>query len=327
MPLLTIVIPTHDRPHFLERAIKSALTAAPSDCVEVVVVPNGGGGEWVSVKNAFLSDVRVRWFPLECAGVSKARNHGLANARGEFVRFLDDDDYFYSEACQKQYFMLLSTGADICSGGIDITSSNGVVFKIWAQPNSSDFCSAMLSPNRRVQVGGHLFRREVLSGAKWNESQSLNEDMEWVLGLCGARELRWVRMDESVAVWTQHTGSRLSRGRDPGDKTLKYSAEMIIRTAKELELMGRFGSARQVAAANGLWALLQKGLRYDKQYWRNIADIADSYSCGRRPPSVIHRMPVFRYIPPLTLEFMLIPFRVAYQPVRRLLDVWGISRV
>jgi glycosyltransferase involved in cell wall biosynthesis len=87
-PLATIVIPTHDRPLLLERAVRSAL-AQTVEAVQVVVVDDGSA-EPVRID---LQDPRLQVVRHPRAlGASAARNAGLRLAEGRWVTFTDDDD-------------------------------------------------------------------------------------------------------------------------------------------------------------------------------------------------------------------------------------------
>ena len=87
-PAATIVIPTHDRPELVRRAVASALAQTVPD-VEVIVVDDAS-----AEPVAFTpGDPRLRVFRNERSlGVSAARNVGLGHARGPWITFLDDDD-------------------------------------------------------------------------------------------------------------------------------------------------------------------------------------------------------------------------------------------
>jgi glycosyltransferase involved in cell wall biosynthesis len=90
-PQVTIVIPTHDRPHLVDRAVRSAL-AQDQASVEVIVVDDGSTPPY----GPSGPDERLRVFRLdESKGGNAARNLGLAHARGEWITFLDDDDEMY----------------------------------------------------------------------------------------------------------------------------------------------------------------------------------------------------------------------------------------
>ena len=88
-PLATVVVTTHNRPAWAQRAVRSALTQTVHD-LEVVVVDDGSDPP-------FVADVRRRAPPRRSArtartGVCAARNRGLDEARGTWITFLDDDD-------------------------------------------------------------------------------------------------------------------------------------------------------------------------------------------------------------------------------------------
>ena len=95
-PLVSILVRTHHRPGFLRQALAS-IAQQTHRPLEVVVVEDGSaGGEAVCAEFADLVD--VRYFRLDPAqGRSRAGNRALAEARGEWIGFLDDDDLLYAD--------------------------------------------------------------------------------------------------------------------------------------------------------------------------------------------------------------------------------------
>lgn len=87
--LVSVIIPTYNRAHIVGRAIESALHQTYGH-LEVIVVDDGSSDGTRALVSAMGS--RVRYFHQANAGVSAARNHGMRQARGEFVAFLDSDD-------------------------------------------------------------------------------------------------------------------------------------------------------------------------------------------------------------------------------------------
>ncbi len=86
-PQLSIIIPTHDRPHLFPRAVKSALEQTLED-LEVIVVDDGSA-EPVN----FREQPRLRLIRLPVGrGAAAARNVGARAARGRWITHLDDDD-------------------------------------------------------------------------------------------------------------------------------------------------------------------------------------------------------------------------------------------
>lgn len=102
MPLVSVIIPTFNRGALLKATIESALGQSESNC-EIIVVNDGStdeSGAWL--EKHYGANPRVRVFHTENGGVARARNFGLAQARGEFVAFLDHDDLWMPDKLRFQ---------------------------------------------------------------------------------------------------------------------------------------------------------------------------------------------------------------------------------
>jgi glycosyltransferase involved in cell wall biosynthesis len=100
-PLVSVVIPTHNRPDHLAKAIASVLSQTyPS--IEVIVVDDGSSQCTADMLRARFPQ-NILWLRHESPqGAGQARNTGLLHARGEFVAFLDDDDRWQQRKIERQ---------------------------------------------------------------------------------------------------------------------------------------------------------------------------------------------------------------------------------
>ncbi len=89
-PLISVVIPLYNGVAYVRRSIPSVLGQTYSD-FELIVVDDGSTDDGPEVVRTF-TDARVRLIRQENAGVSAARNRGVAEAQGTYVAFLDADD-------------------------------------------------------------------------------------------------------------------------------------------------------------------------------------------------------------------------------------------
>lgn len=91
-PRVSVVIATWNRSHLMRTAIAS-VQAQTLDDVEIIVVDDGSDDDTAAVMAGITHyDDRVKYLPRERGGVCRARNAGLAVARGDYVAFLDSDN-------------------------------------------------------------------------------------------------------------------------------------------------------------------------------------------------------------------------------------------
>src|SRR6185436_11387163 len=100
-PLVSVVIPTRDRPHLVSAAIRSALAQSLRE-IEVIVVIDGPDAR-TEESIRLIEDDRLGTTTLpRPSGAPSARNAGVAAARGRWVAFLDDDDEWLPEKLARQ---------------------------------------------------------------------------------------------------------------------------------------------------------------------------------------------------------------------------------
>lgn len=102
-PLVSVVIPTHDRPNLLERAVRSVLDQTYGE-LELIVVDDASAEPIGLDRIADFDAIKdVRCIRLEeNQGGAGARNAGLTAVNGEYVAFLDDDDEWLPEKVERQ---------------------------------------------------------------------------------------------------------------------------------------------------------------------------------------------------------------------------------
>jgi len=111
--LVTIVIPTRNRAVVLPSAVRSAMTQTYRP-IEIVVVDDGSTDETPAVLEELSSeDQRIRAVRQDQRGHGAARNRGMAEAEGEWILFLDDDDILCSRCVERLLRTAISVGTDV----------------------------------------------------------------------------------------------------------------------------------------------------------------------------------------------------------------------
>lgn len=98
MPLISIIIPTYNYGTYILQAIDSVVSQSYKD-FEIIVIDDGSTDNTEQLIESNYSNV-VRYFYQDNKGPGAARNKGLEQAQGQFIIFLDADDYFLPENLQ-----------------------------------------------------------------------------------------------------------------------------------------------------------------------------------------------------------------------------------
>lgn len=100
-PLISIITPTYNRADFIAEAVESVL-AQTYPHFEFLIVDDGSTDHTDKVLEPYLNDERIRLFRQENQGQSVARNVALDEAKGEFICFLDSDNYWPAAKLEQQ---------------------------------------------------------------------------------------------------------------------------------------------------------------------------------------------------------------------------------
>ena len=123
---VSIITPVYNVERCIEKTINSVINQSSKD-FELLLIDDGSQDKSIEIAEKLLvnSDINYRIISQENSGVSVARNKGISEARGEYVCFLDSDDYIH-----KEYIELMYEKASTCNCDL--------VFCDYAQVDSKD---------------------------------------------------------------------------------------------------------------------------------------------------------------------------------------------
>jgi glycosyltransferase involved in cell wall biosynthesis len=108
-PLVSVVIPAYNRARQIGRAIDSALNQTYRP-IEVIVIDDGSRDNTAEIVSGYPE---VRYYHQENRGASGARNRGVELARGEYIAFLDSDDFWVKNKLELQMRLMLRLRAPV----------------------------------------------------------------------------------------------------------------------------------------------------------------------------------------------------------------------
>lgn len=161
-PVVSVVVPVYNAARYLERCLDSIL-AQSFDRFELILVDDGSTDRSGEIADRFaLRDKRVVVFHKPNAGVSHTRNFGLSHSRGEFVTFVDSDDFLCGNYLE-ELMGLMTPETDFCFGNMEMLSENGsFVYETFAPGNDTQETLSNLFMCGWMFAIGILFRMSFL---------------------------------------------------------------------------------------------------------------------------------------------------------------------
>lgn len=116
---VSVIAPVYNVEKYIDRCIKSVLGQTLRD-IELILVDDGSPDDCGKICDGYAAtDSRIKVIHKENGGVSAARNDGLSIATGEYVIFVDSDDWVEPDACEVMYQSAKNNNADIVIGDIN----------------------------------------------------------------------------------------------------------------------------------------------------------------------------------------------------------------
>lgn len=177
MPVISIIIPVYNAASYLHECIDSVLKQSMMD-FELLLIDDGstdGSGEICD--DYALKESRIRVFHQANQGVSVARNAGLAQTKGEWVTFVDADDYLLPKALEVLYQAAIANDADFIYG--NIIRRDGQCDKIVLSNLKNKTWINNYGKLSHFGLWGCLFKTSVIKKNKvsFMEGQAYGEDM------------------------------------------------------------------------------------------------------------------------------------------------------
>jgi glycosyltransferase involved in cell wall biosynthesis len=152
--MVSLIITTYNYAQFVERAIRSSLEQSlPKDAFEVIVVDDASTDSTSVVLENYRDD--VRYFRLDQnAGLAAARNLGIRKAKGQFIVFLDADDYIHRDLLRTQkLFLEENPKLDAISVDYYLVDASGAHLKHVSAENAPIACGIMFRKDFLHQIG------------------------------------------------------------------------------------------------------------------------------------------------------------------------------
>ena len=114
MPKVSIIVPVYNVEKYIEKCLNSLVKQTMED-IEIIIVNDGSKDNSINVINKFIKQYpeKIQYLEKKNGGLSDARNYGLPYAKGEYIAFLDSDDYVEEDMYEKMYKLAKKENSDM----------------------------------------------------------------------------------------------------------------------------------------------------------------------------------------------------------------------
>lgn len=199
--LVSIIVPLYNKVGQIRRCIDSVL-AQTYDNWELILIDDGSTDKSSIVAKSYLSDSRISYYYKKNGGVSSARNMGIKKAQGDWVIFLDADDYFLPEALS----VLLNTAL---SFNTLVSSANFYVEKEGKRYGFCEGKTRIVKNNFRafylcscvIRAGNTIFNSSITKSYLFDESLCRYEDYKYWLNIMRYHKIAYA--SENVMIYSE----------------------------------------------------------------------------------------------------------------------------
>ncbi len=160
MCMISVIVPIYKTEKTLERCINSILAQSLKD-FELVLINDGSPDNSEQICKKFAAeDKRIRYILKENGGLSSVRNLGIEEAKGDYIAFVDSDDYIEPDMLEYMHSIALRDNCEIVMCGYKIENGKTVV---------DNFCNDMILDCKNINENMVELKSKNLIDCAWNK--------------------------------------------------------------------------------------------------------------------------------------------------------------
>lgn len=240
-PKITIIVPIYNVEQYLPRCIDSIKNQTLED-IEIILVDDGSTDNSGKIVDEYAkTDNRIIAIHKENGGQASARNVGLEIARGDYVGFIDSDDWVEIDMYQQMYERIVSTESDYCvCGRVSYSNDYKKEFELTLDNEILDFCdyckvdyvTNRLFYRHTVSTCNKIYRRDLIECNNLRfKDVSLVGSEDSLFNYC------FLLLANRVCSIDKSFYNNLGR---VGSTTRSYKRGYMVRTARLIEAMDEF---------------------------------------------------------------------------------------
>ena len=282
-PTISIIVPVYNVKEYLPRCLDSLISQTLKD-IEIIAIDDGSTDGSSSVLDSYsIKDERIKVIHVENGGVARARNIGLDNAKGEYIGFVDSDDFVDSQMYEKLLKVALETKSDFVQCLFDVVDDNSPVItptskrEVTVIDNQNEIVGLFFDCKIDASVCNKLYSRLVLSQIRFPIDWAFAEDFS--LNIKSLFECRRIALINDV-LYHYYVRSASASRENISDRHLKgFSMYDFAKEHLEDENVVRIVSEKEVSES---LRFLDSSIGHKEVSDGNIEDLIRRIKTGRR---------------------------------------------
>ncbi len=246
--MISVIVPVYKVEQFLDRCLTCLVNQTYKD-LEIILVDDGSPDKCPQMCEDWAKkDNRIKVVHKKNGGLSDARNAGMEEASGDYIAFLDSDDYIDLDMYKTLYNKMQETNADIvCGRHIDVDEKGNTISRVadfLKKPDynkkytGKEYTLRVLNGESMPVAWDKLYKRDVIGDVKFTVNATA-EDLLFNLELC-CKDISICFVEDALAYYTSRSDS--ITGGSKGDFKEKYYYD-VVKNLFDLEqmLLNNFG--------------------------------------------------------------------------------------
>lgn len=286
-PLICVIVPVYNAEKYLDKCIESVLSQTYKN-LEIILIDDGSPDNCPQICDKWAkNDGRIKVIHKENGGVSSARNAGLDKITGEYITFIDSDDWIEQDYISTLLENALTTGADVVVYSFTFENLQGDAEKITTQSGifeKNDIVSNYLLDKIRPEACGKLINSQIIKSIRFDESFGYAEDLLFnyeVFKQCtkisciNSHKYHYLQESGNSSTTAVITENRANAYKifekillDNAEKSELYPAAVWRFTVAVLAILSRVMRDRQISEKY-YYEIVNAVLKYKKSIFRN----------------------------------------------------------
>lgn len=167
MEKISIIVPIYNVENYLRKCLDSILNQTYKN-IEIILIDDGSKDSSGDICDEYaLKSKKIKVIHKENAGLSATRNLGIEISTGDYIAFIDSDDYITEDYCEMLYSALKETDADIACGAYKVVRTDGSV--IIDSSIESGLCQSEVVEYKGIEIIKEFLSQKTFKNFVWNK--------------------------------------------------------------------------------------------------------------------------------------------------------------